>query len=229
MLQNFKNREFSDELSNISTPSISYLARTNAQVHFYILSLSLPRCTRIYNNIRPLECPIGHLQYLDLSPVVWEPFPERGIRRFDDRRIEPPNVAKCGRRPRLSPFMLISLIRYFHDFRTSADMPFHITVLYRIPSTAGQADEPKTKYSRRKEIIEKQFIARTAYYVKTYRSISESLMNLIMITRMLAYVSSHIFIIHRLRKNSSFGSNGGIIYTDILYDKYIYNSIEQSL
>lgn len=216
-------------MSNISTPSISYLARTNAQIHFSF-SLFLSHVVHGYTIISVhSNALLVTFSHLDLSPVVWEPFPERGIRRFDDRRIEPPNVAKCGRRPRLSPFMLISLIRYFHDFRTSADMPFHITVLYRVPSTAGQADEPKTKYSRRKEIIEKQFIARTAYYVKTYRSISESLMNLIMITRMLAYVSSHIFIIHRLRKNSSFGSNGGIIYTDILYDKYIYNSIEQSL
>lgn len=95
-------------------------------------------------------CPIGLPRSL---ASLREPFLTR---EFADSTAEPPNVAKCGRRPRLSPFMLISLIRYFHDFRTSQTCHFYICTV----SDAGQADEPKTKYSRRKEIIEKQFIAR---------------------------------------------------------------------
>lgn len=127
------------------------LTRLNKYIYNILFIPSFSRCTRIHD-ICSLECPIGHLQYLDLSVV-------RAVltREFADSTVEPPNVAKCGRRPRLSPFMLISLIRYFHDFRTSQTC--HFTSVLYCPD-AGQADEPKTKYSRRKEIIEKQFIAR---------------------------------------------------------------------
>lgn len=60
----------------------------------------------------------------------------------------------CGQRPRLSPFMLILLIRYFHDFRTS--QACHFIVLYLMQD--GPTNQ--TKYFWRKEIIKKQFVAR---------------------------------------------------------------------
>lgn len=200
MLQNFKNREFSDESSNISTPSISYLARTNAQIHFSF-SLFLSHVVHGYTIISVHSNAL--LVTFSISIFV------RAVSRTGNSQIRRSSnrTTKRGQvRPTTATFSfyanfvntLFSRLSYFSRHAIS-----HHRTVPCVPSTAGQADEPKTKYSRRKEIIEKQFIARTAYYVKTYRSISESLMNLIMITRMLAYVSSHIFIIHRLRKNSS--------------------------
>ena len=58
----------------------------------------------------------------------------------ENSQIRQPNQTwPCGQRPRLSPFMLISLIRYFHDFRTSQACHIYRLVYLRY---AGRADEP---------------------------------------------------------------------------------------
>lgn len=116
------------------------------------------------------------------SPVVSRSFrcesrSHTGIRRFDDRTTKRGQV-----RPTTATFSfyanfvntLFSRLSYF------ADMPFYIcTVLSRCRTGRWTENEIFPAKGDNRETV-----YCSCYYVKTYRSISESLMNLMMITRM---------------------------------------------
>lgn len=134
-----------------------------------------------------------------------------GIRRFDGRTTKRGQV-----RPTTATFSfyanfvntLFSRLSYF------ADMPFYIcTVLSRCRAGRWTENEIFPAKGDNRETV-----YCSCYYVKTYRSISESLMNLMMITRgwyvrELAYI-----IIHRLKKTLGPWSKNNleIFYTYII-------------
>lgn len=168
------------------------------------------------------------------SPVVSRSFrcesrSHTGIRRFDGRTTKRGQV-----RPTTATFSfyanfvntLFSRLSYF------ADMPFYIcTVLSRCRTGRWTENEIFPAKGDNRETV-----YCSCYYVKTYRSISESLMNLMMITRMVR-TWARIYYYSTIKKKKILGpwsKNNleifyifvrtlfAILHLRLTYDKYIY-------